>query len=153
MEPVAAPNWLNIVGLCYLLAGFGFLALSAGFHRGVGASAEVRHHITDYGRRILTFAAGITGAIGILFQGLGQFVVVESGTWLVLACLALVPILLAYVFGGDHMVERYRHALELAERQKQPAVYAPAIAPASRPGPSPVIRHAEAVAPLHNAAE
>jgi hypothetical protein len=144
MEPVAAPNWLNIVGLCYLLAGFGFLALSAGFHRGVGASAEVRHRITDYGRRILTFAAGITGAIGVLFQGLGQFVVVEAGTWLVLACLALVPILLAYVFGGDRMVERYRHALELAERQSP--VQTPAIAPASRPGPSAVIA-------LHNAAE
>jgi hypothetical protein len=112
MEAVVTPNWLSIVGTCYLIFAFGFLAGSAGFRRGWNASPEVRQHVTDYGRRVLTFAAGITGLIGMLFQGLGQFVLVEHGTWFVVACMALVPMVLAYVFLGDHMLETYRRSIE-----------------------------------------
>jgi hypothetical protein len=112
MVAIAQPNWLNIVGICYLIVAFGFLAGSAGFRRGWDASPEVRHQVTDFGRRVLGFAAGLTGLIGMLFQGLGQFVLFEHGTWFVVACLALVPIMLACVFLGDHMLERHRRAVE-----------------------------------------
>jgi uncharacterized membrane protein len=112
MEPISAPNWLSIVGSCYLIFAFGFLAGSAGFRRGWDATPEVRQQVTDYGQRVLMFAAGMLGVIGMLFQFLGQFVTVEHGIWFVLACLALVPIVLAYVFLGDQKLERYRRLIE-----------------------------------------
>jgi hypothetical protein len=121
MEAIATPNWLNIVGSCYLIFAFGFLAGSAGFRRGWDATPEVRQLITDYGRRVLVFAAGITGLIGMLFQFLGQFVLVEHGTWFVLACLTLVPIALAYVFLGDHMLEGYRRVVERSVGPNEPS--------------------------------
>jgi hypothetical protein len=112
METITTPNWLSIVGSCYLIFAFGFLAGSAGLVRGWGATPEVRHQVTDYGRRILVFAAGMMGCIGMLFQLLGQFVMVEHGLWFVLACLALVPVVLAYVFLGDVKLESYRRLIE-----------------------------------------
>jgi hypothetical protein len=112
MEPIAAPNWLNIVGSCYLIFAFGFLAGSAVFRRGWNATPEVRQQVTDYGRRVLVFAAGVTGVVGMLFQFLGQFVMAEHGVWFVVACLALVPIVLAYVFLGDIKLEAYRRLVE-----------------------------------------
>jgi hypothetical protein len=106
---------LSIVGSCYLMAAFGFLAGSAGFRRGWDATPEVRQQITDYGRRVLVFAAGVTGLAGMLFQFLGQLVMAEHGAWFVIACLALVPVLLGYVFLGDHMLEGYRRVVEGAQ--------------------------------------
>jgi hypothetical protein len=133
MEPIAAPNWLTIVGTCYLIFAFGFLAGSAGLRRGWGAPPEVRHQITDYGRRVLVFAAGITGLIGMLFQGFGQFVVIEHGTWLVLACLMLVPIVLAYVFMGDQMMDRHRRGVEATFVAAEPLVTSVRAPPARVP--------------------
>jgi hypothetical protein len=121
MEAIQAPNWLSVVGSCYLIFAFGFLAGSAGFRRGWDTTPEIRSQITDYGRRVLTFAAGVTGLIGMLFHGLGQFVMVEHGTWFVLACMALVPIVLAYVFLGDHMLEAYRRTIESQPTSKPAA--------------------------------
>jgi uncharacterized membrane protein len=154
MEPVVTPNWLSIVGSCYLIFAFGFLAGSAGFRRGWNASPEVRQHVTDYGRRVLTFAAGITGLIGMLFQGLGQFVLVEHGTWFVIACLALVPILLAYVFLGDQMLETYRRTVETSAEAPRVASSQPASKMASlESATGTATGHHAIVAPIRSAAE
>jgi hypothetical protein len=150
MEPIAAPNWLSIVGSCYLIFAFGFLAGSAAFRRGWNATPEVRQQVSDYGRRVLVFAAGATGLIGMLFQFLGQFVVVEHGTWFVLACLALVPIGLAYVFLGDHMLEGYRRVIEGSHVSKEPSEGA-ARATAARIQLAAV--GSKVAGPLRNAAE
>jgi uncharacterized membrane protein len=121
MEPISAPNWLSIVGSCYLIFAFGFLAGSAGFRRGWDATPEVRQQVTDYGRRVLVFAAGVLGVIGMLFQFLGQFVLAEHGIWFVLACLALVPLVLAYVFLGDQKLEAYRRLVEATRASSRPS--------------------------------
>jgi inner membrane protein involved in colicin E2 resistance len=108
----AATNWLGIIGAVYAFFAFVLLAGSAGLRRAWDAPLAIRQSVTDYARRVMTFFAGILGAIGMLFNGLSQFTTVETGAGLAFAVLAIVPLLLVGLIYGDHLTEVHRRSAE-----------------------------------------
>jgi hypothetical protein len=111
MERAVSPNWLTILGAIYLAYAFGFFALSAMYSGGWTGSSDFQRFVTERGQRVAVFFACFTGVLGLLLHAAGQGATAEIGTWFVVGALALIPLLLAYVFWGDRIVESERARL------------------------------------------
>jgi cell division protein FtsW (lipid II flippase) len=109
----AEPNWLNVIGLVFMIYAFGMIALSAAYRAHPG-DARAQAAVASQQRTAWAFA-GITGMIGVILQTAGQFLHLPESPAAVLVLLSLVMILLGFVVSTFRTAEASR-ILHLAHR-------------------------------------
>jgi cytochrome c biogenesis protein CcdA len=100
------PNWLNVIGLIFMLYAFGMLALSAAYRAqpsDTRASAAVQSQ-----QRSAWIFAGVTGMLGVLFQTAGQFMHLPESQTAVLVLMSIVLILIGFSISAFRSAEAGR---------------------------------------------